>query len=343
MNTETANVPAVAAEVRQIPSAKKSLVVRIAEQYNVDPTKLLETLKATAFRQRADRKTGEVREPTDAEMMVLLILADQYSLNPFTKELFAYLDPKSQAIIPVVSVDGWIRIINAQPTLRSLSFKYSDDTVKHKGKTCHAWMECEIVRSDRDKPITIREYFAEVVREVDFATPWDSHPNRMHRHKVLIQTARVAFGFGGIHDDDEAARIMDGEQARVAPLEVAPGIASINAAVQARAQPAPALENHGAGLTVPPPIVGGSVRVPETIDANPETNTTKAETTAAASDPAAAPVFADVAAKINAARTLDDLNVAVDLIRSVENKQHQRELNLAAADRRAAITSDDGK
>ena len=55
----------------------------------------------------------------------------------------------------------------------------------------------------------MREFFDEVVRELDYKTPWDTHPNRMHRHKTLIQCARIAFGFAGIYDEDEAERIIE--------------------------------------------------------------------------------------------------------------------------------------
>jgi len=41
--------------------------------------------------------------------------------------------------------------------------------------------------------------------------PWQSHPRRMLRHKAMIQCARLAFGFAGIYDQDEAERIVDKE------------------------------------------------------------------------------------------------------------------------------------
>jgi len=302
---------------------KKSLVVQMADRLNVDADKLMRTLKDTAFRQREDDK-GNRRIPTDEEMMALLIIAENYKLNPFTKELFAYFDPKSGAIVPVVSVDGWIRITNAQPTLRSLSFRFSDETLVHKEKTCHVWMEVEIVRSDRDKPIIIREYFAEVVRKVSFATPWDSHPNRMHRHKTLIQGARVAFGFGGIYDEDEAQRILDNDAARPESSQSA-GVSAINAQVGQ-------LE-HNPGEKVPPMAIdGASQRVSEGVeqektDDEQQQKTSKIEP----------PTKESVATQINNARSIDELNLARDLIRSVDGDQHKRALNLQAAERDAEL------
>ena len=42
--------------------------------------------------------------------------------------------------------------------------------------------------------------------------PWQSHPSRFLRHKATIQCARLAFGFVGIHDQDEAERIAESGQ-----------------------------------------------------------------------------------------------------------------------------------
>jgi hypothetical protein len=137
-------------------------------------------------------------------------VANQYGLNPFTKEIFAY--PDKGGIVPVVSVDGWSRIINENPNMDGIEFEYSPETVMFKGKTCHVWIDCIIYRKDRSKPTRAREFFAEVCREINYASPWDTHPCRMHRHKAEIQCARIAFGFGGIFDQDEAERIIESQR-----------------------------------------------------------------------------------------------------------------------------------
>jgi hypothetical protein len=41
--------------------------------------------------------------------------------------------------------------------------------------------------------------------------PWQTHPKRMLRHKAMIQCARLAFGYGGIYDQDEAERIAEAQ------------------------------------------------------------------------------------------------------------------------------------
>ena len=93
---------------------RASLITKIAARYSVEPGKMLGTLKQTAFRLRE----GEV---SNEQMMALLIVADQYRLNPFTKEIYSFPD-KNNGVVPVVGVDGWARIINEHPQLDGIEF-----------------------------------------------------------------------------------------------------------------------------------------------------------------------------------------------------------------------------
>jgi phage recombination protein Bet len=194
-------------------TALQTLTNKLASRFDMgDGTGLTTILKGTAFKV----KEGTV---SDDQMAALLVVANQYGLNPFTKEIFAYPD-KNNGIVPVVSVDGWSRIINEHPQFDGIEFRYSEATLTHKNKTAHEWIECVITRKDRRVPIVVREYFDEVVRALNFATPWDSHPKRMHRHKAMIQCSRIAFGFAGIFDPDEAERIIEinpGDVQKTAP------------------------------------------------------------------------------------------------------------------------------
>ena len=56
-------------------------------------------------------------------------------------------------------------------------------------------------RKDRNHPIVVTEYFNECYRNTD---PWNLMPRRMLRHKAFKEAARLAFGFAGIVDEDEA-------------------------------------------------------------------------------------------------------------------------------------------
>jgi phage recombination protein Bet len=192
---------------------QRSLVSKLADRFGVEHNKLLTTLKATAFRQ------SEGKEVSNEQMMALLIVADQYGLNPFTKEIFAF-DDKHKGIVPVVSVDGWSRIINEHPQYDGVEFRYADKMVTMPGgKPCPEWCEAVFARKDRSNPIVVREYLDEVYigprGNPPKPGPWQTHTKRFLRHKTFIQGGRIAFGFGGIHDEDEAYRIIDGQAQRV--------------------------------------------------------------------------------------------------------------------------------
>lgn len=154
---------------------------------------LIDTLKATAFK-------GQV---SDAQMAALLIVAQQYGLSPWTKEIYAFPD-KNNGIVPVVGVDGWARIINSHPQFDGIDFEQSEESCT-----------CVIYRKDRSRPVRVTEFMAECKRDVP--GPWKSHPRRMLRHKAMIQCARLAFGYGGIYDQDEAERIVEKD---MGPAEV---------------------------------------------------------------------------------------------------------------------------
>ena len=184
-----------------------SLVARMGERYGVDAAKLLDTLKATAFKVKDSNITNE-------QLLSLLVVADQFGLNPFTREIFAF--PDKGGIVPVVGVDGWARITNQHPMFDGMSFSMPED-----GSSC----TCTMHRKDRAFPTEVTEYMVECKRAT---APWASHPRRMLRHKTMIQTARLAFGFAGIYDPDEAERIANAESAPSHPS----GMHAVKAAVK---------------------------------------------------------------------------------------------------------------
>ena len=117
-----------------------------------------------------------------------------YGLNPWTKEIYAFPD-RNNGIVPVVGVDGWSRIINSHAQFDGMDFEQDEESCT-----------CIIHRKDRSHPVRVTEYMAECRREG--VGPWKSHPRRMLRHKAMIQCARLAFGFVGIYEQDEAERIV---------------------------------------------------------------------------------------------------------------------------------------
>lgn len=184
-------------------NALTTLTSNLAKQFNMgDGSELTATLKQTCF------KSGT--PVSDAQMTALLVVAQQHGLNPFTREIFAF--PDKGGIVPVVGVDGWSRIINSNPQFDGMDFEQDADSCT-----------CTIYRKDRKHPIKLTEWMAECKRPN--VGPWQSHPYRMLRHKAMIQCARVAFGFGGIFDQDEAERIIEAD----APKKVNPDTGEIEA------------------------------------------------------------------------------------------------------------------
>lgn len=165
--------------------SQTSTLARSLSIADTDPSDLVDVLKATAFR-------GQV---SDAQMTALLVVANQYGLNPWTKEIYAFPD-KHNGIVPVVGVDGWSRIINNHPAFDGMDFEQDSESCT-----------CIIYRKDRGHPVRVTEYMSECFR--DNVGPWKSHPRRMLRHKSMIQCARLAFGFVGIYEQDEAERIVE--------------------------------------------------------------------------------------------------------------------------------------
>lgn len=241
--------------VAKLPTAP-TLIGRFAGRFHVEPEKLLSTLKATAFKIKD-------RPATNEEMMALLVVADQYGLNPFTKEIFAFPD-KHKGVVPVVSVDGWARIINDHPQFDGMEFTYSEkSTTPEGGMPTPEWCECTLHRKDRKHPSPIREYLDEVYRPPfkdkngrEVKGPWQSHTKRFLRHKTLIQAARLVFGFSGIYDEDEAMRIIEGEVIDNSPPappsreDFADATEPLDVTDVEQPDPFPLLDEYGADLGV---------------------------------------------------------------------------------------------
>lgn len=179
-------------------TALATLTTKLAARLDMgdNGSELMTTLKATAFK-------GQV---SDSQMTALLIVANQFGLNPWTREIYAFPD-KNNGIVPVVGVDGWSRIINNHAQFDGMEFEQDGDSCT-----------CRIYRKDRARPVAVTEYMDECKRGT---APWTSHPKRMLRHKAMIQCARLAFGYGGIYDQDEAERIVDMGPADVVPITTA--------------------------------------------------------------------------------------------------------------------------
>ncbi len=179
-------------------NGKKSLIVAMANRYGLEPEKFVTILEKTIL------PSG--KQASQEQVAAFLVVANEYELNPFIKEIYAF-PSQGGGITPIVSVDGWLTLINRQPNLDGIQYQ---DHLNNEGKLTA--ITCRIFRKDRQFPNEITEYMSECKRNTSTWTTW---PARMLRHKALIQCARQAFGFAGIYDPEEAERIVEAETAQV--------------------------------------------------------------------------------------------------------------------------------
>lgn len=168
-------------------SPNRSALAALATRLQISEKHLNQTLKDTVF-----------HGASDSEFAALVVVANEYKLNPFLKEVHAFKNKKG-VVVPVVGIDGWLKLINSNSQFDGMSVDMAfDEHGNPHSATCH------IHRKDRNHPITITEYFLECYRKTE---PWDTMPRRMLRHKAIKECGRVAFGFSGIYDEDEAQQV----------------------------------------------------------------------------------------------------------------------------------------
>lgn len=115
-----------------------------------------------------------------------LRLIAEYRLNPRADELdlIQFEEGRWQVFI---TVNGWAKLINAHPAFCGIEFSEASEL----DQGVPIWMGCAIYRTDRVKPIEVKEYFSEMKTE---HIAWQQIPRRMLRHRAMQQCARLAFG-----------------------------------------------------------------------------------------------------------------------------------------------------
>lgn len=168
---------------------KLMLLDFMADKYSLRVEEFSKTVRATCGLATA----------TPEQFAAFLIVAKSYDLNPLLKEIYAF-PAKGGGVVPIVSIDGWVNLINSHPQLDGFEFEW-----EHDGKALIS-CTCKMYRKDRKFPVSVTEYLEECKRPTD---PWKMQ-HRMLRHKTLMQAARYAFGFAGIYDEDEGRTIAEG-------------------------------------------------------------------------------------------------------------------------------------
>ena len=172
------------------PGTQLALVNRFAARVGVEPAVFKRTIKATVL------KTKD-REATDEEMVAFLAIADKYGLDPWTKEIHAFVD-KGGGIVPIVGVDGWNHIANDHKAFDGEELRYPPREewvqIDKDAKLCPPWMEAAIYRKDRAHPTVHREYLDECYVPArsgqgrngayTIRGHWQTHTKRALEHKT---------------------------------------------------------------------------------------------------------------------------------------------------------------
>lgn len=177
---------------QQVQQPRNKALVALAERLHIDAQEVQNIVMRTLVSAKNNQ------QPTAEEFVTFLAIANEYKLNPLTKEIYAFSNRGT--IQPIVSIDGWLSIINSHPQFDGMEFVDSTDA---NGNLIS--VTCSIYRKDRSRATQVTEYMSECAGNSE---PWKRWPARMLRHKAAIQAARYAFGLSGIYDPDEADRIQ---------------------------------------------------------------------------------------------------------------------------------------
>lgn len=161
-----------------------SVSERLAEKYGTDKARFYNIVKTTCKMEKA----------TNEQFEAFLMMAEKYDLNPIMKQMWAYPD-RNGGIMTMVSLDGWITIVNSRPEYDGYETRVQlDDKGKPISATCTMW------RKDRSRPTTKTIYTSEWSKST--SPVWQSMPIHFIEMRAFIQCARMCFNISGINDDE---------------------------------------------------------------------------------------------------------------------------------------------
>ena len=176
---------------------ERGVTDRLAQKYGMVGPALMKTLAKTIFPSEKDA--------TNEQVAALCIVADQYDLNPFTKEIYAF-PGKGGGIVPILGVDGYYKLLSRDKDVRGIKCEFHhDDDGGLFAATASIYKSTDGVGWEH--PVEVTEYLSECKRNTP---PWNNQPHRMLRHRAITQCARIAIGLTGVYAEDEAAMFNDG-------------------------------------------------------------------------------------------------------------------------------------
>src|SRR5947209_6318736 len=110
----TAGLPASAQLNGQL---RASAIEKLASNFGIESSKVLEILKGTVIKPDKDG-----RQATTEEVAAFIIVCNQYGLNPFVREIYAFVG-RGGAVVPIVGIDGWVSLVNRHPQFDGCEFE----------------------------------------------------------------------------------------------------------------------------------------------------------------------------------------------------------------------------
>ncbi len=130
----------------------KNALDKLAARLDLSPKTLSDTLRATVFSLCKD----------EAQFVAAVVVANTYGLNPILREMTAF-PGKSGGVVPVVMIDGWIKLVNRQETYNGM--KFIDNLLEgekvNKSGTNMDSVTVEFYVKGREHPIVVTEYMDE--------------------------------------------------------------------------------------------------------------------------------------------------------------------------------------
>jgi hypothetical protein len=170
-------------------------IAKLATNVGVSEVEITDVVKGMIV--SAKGQHGSVA--SNAELTVVAGICATYGLNPLIREAHAFISGGKLQV--TIGIDGWVKIMNRQPTFNGVEF-----IDNFEGKELVS-ITTKIHIKGRDFPTCVTEYMDECFQSKSAA--WVKFKKRMLRNKSLGQGVRVAFGISEVIDDDEKGRIVD--------------------------------------------------------------------------------------------------------------------------------------
>lgn len=120
---------------------------------------LQDNVFALSYREKDRSGTWVTKtQPIEAGgLLRLLQMAKRFNLDPLNREIYPYFN-QDGSVTPTLTVDGWLRLVNANPDFDGCRITESEEEILIPGtsKPCAKWCQVELFRKSLRYPIVIR-------------------------------------------------------------------------------------------------------------------------------------------------------------------------------------------